>query len=94
MTAVSILYFTLAAVLILAGFAFIYYGLAEDNPIGLLCVPSFVFALIVMWAGMDTIERKKSIKEIKCSEYTVETIITTSSKGQVDTTYVIQYKSK
>lgn len=33
-------------------------------------------------------------KRIECREYKVEILITTSSKGQVDTTYVIQYKSK
>lgn len=32
-------------------------------------------------------------KRIECQEYNVETLIITSNKGQVDTTYIIKYKS-
>ena len=90
----SILFFVLAAILLIAGGTFIYYGVLEENAIGLLSIPAFGFAVISIVAGMKLLYPKDAVQEIKCSEYSVETIITTSSKGQVDTTYVIQYKTK
>lgn len=90
----SILFFVLAALLLIAGGFFIYYGVREENAIGLLSIPTIGFAVISITAGVNLLNPKDAIQEIKCSEYSVETIITTSSKGQVDTTYVIQYKIK
>ena len=90
----TILYFALAALLLIAGGFFVYYGVMEENAIGLLSIPAFGFAVIFIVAGVNLLISKDDVRKIKCSEYSVETIIITSSKGRVDTTYVIQYKPK
>lgn len=54
----------------------------------------FVGSLLLIVVPLVHWHDDDEYKRIECREYKVETLITTSSKGQVDTTYVIQYKSK
>jgi len=81
--------------LVLAAFHCLYEVCVEDDvesisPFFVL----FVFGGVLVILSIFCWKFSDEYKEIKCSEYSVETIVTSSSKGQVDTTYVIQYKSK
>lgn len=91
----KLIFLILGIFFVLASFHFLYEFCTEDDdnsvaPFFLLFVIGGVLVILSIFCW----EFSNEYNEIKCSEYEVETIITTSSKGQVDTTYIIQYKPK
>lgn len=73
----------------------LYRATKEDEVgFGVASLILSVISLLLIVSSLVHWHDDDEYKRIECREYGVETIITTSSKGQVDTTYIIQYKSK